>query len=146
MTKQCGILFLSGLFSIISIKGISQISISYYSSSLPKIGVAYTFNDKLWSEMRLYSNTSLEDITPELVFNYNVSRKENHNIYLGVGVNVNYFNGIVVPIGVQFTPIEKFKNFSLHIEFQPTIDFENDVLLQSSWGLRYRFEKKTGKK
>jgi hypothetical protein len=96
--------------------------------------------------LRLYSNTSIENITPELVVNYNVSRKENHNIYLGLGVNLNYFNGIVVPIGVQFTPIEKFKNFSLHIEFQPTIDFENDVLLQSSWGLRYRFEKKTGKK
>lgn len=146
MIKQCRILFLSGLFSIISIKGISQVSISYYSSSLPKIGVAYTFNDKFWSEMRLYSNTSLEDITPELVVNYNVSRKENHNIYLGLGVNMNYFNGIVVPIGVQFTPIEKFKNFALHIEFQPTIDFETDVLLQSSWGLRYRFEKKTGKR
>ena len=146
MTKQCRILILSVLISIISIKGISQVSISYYSSSLSKIGVAYTFNDKLWSELRLYSNTSIDDITPELVVNYNISRKENHNIYLGLGVNVNYFNGIVVPIGIQFTPIEKFKNLALHIEFQPTIDFETDVLLQSSWGLRYRFEKKTGKR
>ena len=142
MTRQIRILLLIGLFSILSVKGFSQLSISYYSSSLSKIGLGYDFNDRLWSELRLYSNTFFDDITPELVLNYNISRKENHNIYLGLGVNVNYFTGIVMPIGVQFTPIEKFNSFSLHIEFQPTIDFDSDLILQSSWGLRYKFGKK----
>jgi hypothetical protein len=72
---------------------------------------------------------------------YNIVKKDKHNIYVGLGGNVNYFNGIVVPIGVQFSPFEKLDKFSFHIEFQPTIDFESATLLQSSWGLRYRFGK-----
>ncbi len=43
-------------------------------------------------------------------------KKENHNVYLGIGGNVNYFTGFALPIGIQFTPIEKFDRFSLHIE------------------------------
>jgi hypothetical protein len=116
-------------------------SISYYSSSLSKIGLGYNFTERFWSELRLYSNTTLDNITPELVLCYNIVKKDKHNIYVGLGGNVNYFNGIVVPIGVQFSPFEKLDKFSFHIEFQPTIDFESATLLQSSWGLRYRFGK-----
>jgi hypothetical protein len=118
------------------------LSISYYSSTLSKIGLGYNFNDRFWSELRLYSNTSISDITPELVICYNIVKKERHNIYLGLGGNVNYFTGFVLPVGVQFTPIEKFDRFSLHIEFQPTLDINSDLILQSSWGLRYKFVKK----
>ncbi|MDO9629004.1 MAG: hypothetical protein Q7I99_03800 [Acholeplasmataceae bacterium] len=88
----------------------------------------------------MYSYTSLLDLTPELVFCYNIVKKENHNVYLGLGANINYYTGFVLPVGVQFTPIEKFNNFSLHIEFQPTLDFmQGDIFMQSSWGLRYKF-------
>lgn len=142
MTRTIKILALFGLFSIISIKGFSQMSISYYSSSLSKIGLGYNFSDNFWSELRLYSNTSINDITPELVVCYNIVKKENHNVYLGLGGNVNYFTGFVLPVGVQFTPIEKFDRFSLHIELQPTLDIESDLIVQSSWGLRYKFGKK----
>ena len=141
MKKTIKILILFGFFSIISVKGFSQFSISYYSSSLSKIGLGYNFNDRLWSELRLYSNTSIDDITPELVIYYNIVKKERHNIYLGLGGNVNYFTGFVLPVGVQFTPIEKFDRFSLHIEFQPTLDIHSNLILQSSWGLRYKFGK-----
>lgn len=48
----------------------------------------------------------------------------------------------VIPAGVQFTPFEKFDRFSLHIELEPTLDFSSeDVIIQSSWGIRYRFLK-----
>ena len=142
MTRSIRILVLFGIFSIMSAKGFSQLSISYYSSSLSKIGLGYNFSDKLWTELRLYSNTSINDITPELVVCYNIVKKERHNIYLGLGGNVNYFTGFVLPLGVQFTPIEKFDRFSLHIELQPTLNIaEDDLILQSSWGLRYKFGK-----
>jgi len=141
MIRTIKILVLFGLFSIISIKVFSQMSISYYSSSLSKIGLGYNFSDNFWSELRLYSNTSINDITPELVVCYNIVKKENHNVYLGLGGNVNYFTGFVLPAGVQFTPIEKFDRFSLHIELQPTLDIESDLIVQSSWGLRYKFGK-----
>jgi hypothetical protein len=141
MTRKIRFLVLIGLFTLFSVEGFSQLSISYYSSSLSKIGLGYNFNDKFWSELRLYSNTTLDDITPELVICYNVVKKERHNIYLGLGGNFNYFTGFVLPVGVQFTPCEKLNGFSLHIELQPTLDFDNDLILQSSWGLRYKFGK-----
>lgn len=142
MKRTIKILLLFVFFTIISVKGFSQLSVSYYSSSLSKIGLGYDFGDRLWSELRIYSNTTFEDITPELVICYNIVKKERHNIYLGVGGNVNYFTGFVLPVGVQFTPVEKFERFSLHIELQPTLDIEGDFILQSSWGLRYKFGKK----
>jgi len=142
MNRLIKILFLFVFLCLISFKGFSQLSISYYSSALSKIGLGYNFNDRFWSELRLYSNTSISDITPEVVICYNIVKKERHNIYLGLGGNVNYFTGFVLPVGVQFTPIEKFDRFSLHIELQPTLDIESDLIIQSSWGLRYKFGNK----
>lgn len=146
MTRTMRISAFLLLLSIISLKGSSQMSISYYSSSMSKIGLGYNFSDRFWTEFRLYSNTGLEYITPELVACYNVVKKENHNVYIGLGGNINYFTGFVLPVGVQFTPIAKFDRFSLHIEFQPTLDFvEGDLIMQSSWGLRYKFGTKDKK-
>jgi len=139
MTRYFKILFLFGFFSIISFHGFSQWSVSYYSSSLSKVGVGYDFSERFYSELRLYSNTTVDDITPEFVLGYNVVNEERHKIYLGLGGNANYFTGLVLPFGVQFTPVETFDRFSLHVEVQPTYDFEGDVIIQSAWGIRYRF-------
>ncbi|MFA7494128.1 MAG: hypothetical protein WCZ43_11540 [Proteiniphilum sp.] len=136
------VVVLVGFLSVISVKGFSQVSVSYYSSSLSKIGVGYNFSDRVWSELRLYSNTVIGDITPELVVCYNLVKKDSHNVYVGVGGNYNYFKGFVLPVGVQFSPFEKFDRFSLHIELQPTYDFDSDLFLQSAWGIRYIFGKK----
>ncbi len=119
----------------------SQLSISYYSF-MSKIGVGYNFNERIWTELRLFGNTEAIDLTPELVVCYNVIQKEQHNFYVGLGGVVNIFNGIVVPVGLQFSPFEKLDRFSLHIEVEPTIDFDGDVIIQSAWGLRYKFIKK----
>lgn len=139
MTKTIKIFILLGFLSFISTRGVSQLSISYYSSSLSKIGMGYQFSDRIWSEFRVYSNTIIEDFTPELVVCYNISKKDYHNVYVGLGGNVNVFEGIVLPIGVQFSPFEKLNRFSLHIELQPSWNIGYDFILQSSWGLRYRF-------
>lgn len=144
MKRTLRSLALAGMLAVLPLAAFSQMSISYYSSSLSKIGLAYDFSPRVWSEMRLYSNTSVGNITPELVLCFNVSRKEFHRVYIGVGGNVNYFTGFVMPIGVQFTPFEKFERFSLHIELEPTLDFSSeDLILQSSWGIRYSFVRRT---
>jgi len=108
-------------------KSFSQLSLSYYSTSLPKIGLGYNLSDRLWSELRLWSNTAIKDLTPELVFCDNIIKKDKHNVYLGLGGSVNSFKGLVIPIGIQFTPFEKIAKFSFHIEVMPTFDFENDI-------------------
>lgn len=141
MTRLIKVLMLIFMITLFSKNVFSQLSVSYYSSSLSKIGVGYNFGDKFWSELRLYSNTTIYDITPELVACYNIVKKENHNVYLGLGGNINHFTGFVLPVGVQFAPLEKFDRFSLHIELQPTLDINDDLILQSSWGLRYTFGK-----
>lgn len=100
MNRTLRIIFIIITLTLICNKGFSQISISYYDSSLPKIGFGYNISEKAWGELRLYSNTTFNDLTPELVLCYNVIKKERHNIYVGIGGNANFFNGLVVPIGV----------------------------------------------
>ena len=139
MKKTIKILILIGLITCTSTKTFSQISVSYYSSSLSKIGFGYNFSNKLWTELRIYSNTPFYDVSPELVLCYNILNKEKFNVYAGIGGVVNYFNGVSVPVGVQFTPFDKLDKFSLHIELQPTIIFNTSSILQTSWGVRYKF-------
>ena len=140
MKKMIKVFVLAVILAALPLTVFPQLSVSYYSSNLSKIGLAYDFSPRVWTELRLYSDTDLSSITPELVFCFNVASKDYHKVYLGFGVNVNYFTGIVLPIGVQFSPFEKFNRFSLHIELEPTLDFSSeDVIIQSSWGIRYKF-------
>lgn len=119
-----------------------QISISYQYSSLNKLGVAYNFSQRFWAVLKIYSNTYIGDLTPEMTLMYNVSVKENHEIYAGIGGVANYITGIVLPVGLQFRPFENFRRFSFQIELEPTLDTQNeDLLIQSSAGIRYTFGK-----
>jgi len=142
MKKAYRGLVLAGLIALLPVTAFSQLSLSYYSSNLSKIGLAYDFSPRFWTEVRLYSDTDISNITPELVFCFNLANREYHKVYLGLGANVNYFTGFVMPIGVQFTPFEKFDRFSLHIELEPTLDLAGeDLIIQSAWGIRYKFLK-----
>lgn len=133
--------FIIGLLSL-SNYGYGQLSLSYQYSSLNKIGLGYNFSQRIWTELRIYSNTNLDNLTPELALLFNVSKKERHEIYFGIGGVANYFDGLIVPMGLQFRPFENFKRFSLQIEFSPIIDFDrSDIIFQSSAGIRYTFGK-----
>ncbi|MGZ9734328.1 hypothetical protein [Flavobacterium sp. GNP002] len=119
----------------------AQVSVSYFGNSTnTKIGVGYDFNEKLWTELRIYSGTSLANTTAEAVLNYNFLRKEKFRTYVGGGIVVNNLNGIVVPVGVQFTPFENLNNFSFHIELQLMyeVDYE-DMFVNGFGGIRYKF-------
>ncbi len=139
MKTTIKLFILLGLLFGITSKGQSQLSIAYYSSSMAKIGMGYDFSEKVRGELRVYSNTFREDITPEIVLCFNIVRREYHNIYIGLGYAFNAIDGLVIPAGVQFYPIPDFRKFSLHVELQPTYEYFDGLILQASWGLRYTF-------
>lgn len=139
MNRFFKISFVILLFTLIANKGFSQTSISYYNSSDSKVGLAHNFSEKLWGEARLA--VTFEDFNTDFVLCYNAFEINNYNLYLGLGAQINDDTGLIIPIGVQVAPFEKFKELSLHVELQP-IFTENDNKLQSSIGLRYTFGKK----
>jgi len=117
----------------------SQISASFYQNeSNSKIAIGYEFNDKLWTDFRLYSGTNIENITPEIVLNYNFLKKKKYETYIGAGIILNNINGIIIPIGIGIKPFENLKNLSLNIELNPLyeIDF-GDVFIRGFIGIRY---------
>ena len=127
------------ILGIIFFNSYSQISASFYQNeSNSKIAIGYEFNDKLWTDFRLYSITNIENITPEIVLNYNFVKKEKYETYIGAGIVLNNINGIIIPIGIGIKPFENLKNLSLNIELNPLyeIDFE-DVFIRGFIGIRY---------
>jgi hypothetical protein len=60
--------------------------------------------------------------------------------YLGLGTDMIYYNDFYLPIGVQVTPLSKFKSFSFHFDIQPTIRHDK-FTIQPSWGFRLYFGK-----
>jgi hypothetical protein len=133
---------LLGIFVLLSINAFSQLSASFNFSSLSRIGVGYQFSGRMWTELRIISNTVDENITPEVILACNVVKKERHNIYAGLGVNINVLGGFTMPIGVEFFPIEAFDRLSLRIELEPTYTAfknENKLWLMSAFGIKYRF-------
>ena len=143
MKRRFKILVLAGFLFLLSLQAFSQLSVSFYNSStISKIGMAYNFGDRFWSELRVYSNTFLEDLTPELVVCFNVVNKESHNVYVGIGATENLYSGILMPLGVQISPLPEFRRLSLHMELQPMLDFNTDFIIQSSFGIRFKFGRK----
>lgn len=120
----------------------AQFSVSYYSSSMPKAGFGYDFNEKIGAELRFYTNVLFDDFTPELMIKYNFITNDQFDFYSGVGVVFNSVDGLFIPIGFQFRPIESFKQFSVHAEIAPLWDFNDRFLFLGSWGFRYKFKKK----
>lgn len=109
------------------------------SETNSKFAIGYQFNDKLWSDLRIYSGASIDRFTPEIVLNYNYLRKEDFETYLGFGVVLNNINGIVLPIGIAIKPFENFKNLSLNIECSPLYEIDlSNIFITGLLGVRYR--------
>jgi len=134
------ILFL--ILSVVYLRGYSQVTTSFYANeSNSKVAIGYQFNDKLWTDLRIYSGTSIDNLTPEIVLNYNYLRTENYETYVGAGLILNNINGIVIPIGIAIKPFENLKNLSLNIEFNPVYEFDlNDLFIRGFIGIRYKLK------
>lgn len=95
----------------------------------------------MWSDLRIYSGTTIDNFTPEIVLNYNFLRKENYETYFGAGAILNNINGIVIPIGIGIKPFENLKNLSINIEFNPLYEIDlDDVFIRGFIGIRYKLK------
>ena len=118
----------------------SQITTAFYTNdSNSKIAIGYEFNEKLWTDLRIYSGTNIDNFTPEVVLNYNFLRKENYYTYIGGGIILNNINGVVVPIGVGIKPFENLKNLSINIECNLLYETDlEDLFIRGFIGIRYK--------
>ena len=116
-----------------------QFGVSFYQSNLPFVGLSYEFNNKLRPEVRLGTDNYFDAMSVEGVLTYDFFKKEDYDIYGGLGVRVNNYTGLVIPIGINIYPFTA-KQFGFHIELAPIIG--ENAILRGSWGIRYKFRKK----
>lgn len=138
--KKMKLLYI-GVIALLSFSAKAQLSLAYYDGNPgSKIGIGYEFNEKIWTEARLYTGSRIEDINLEAVVNFNFKQNEDYRFYLGVGFVVNNINGLVAPLGLQIMPFQNFKQFAFQIEALPMYEVDlNNVFLFGTWGIRYRF-------
>jgi len=94
----------------ISNNSFAQIGVSFNQSNLPSAGISYEINNRFLPELRIGTDNYFEDTTLELAINYIFKKNETVNVYAGLGGRVGFFEGLVVPIGLNIYPFEE-KNF-----------------------------------
>ena len=127
------------LLVVVPTFAIGQLGISFHQSNLPFVGLNYEIKHKLRPEIRLGTDNYFESMSIEGVLTYDVFKKEDYELYAGLGVRLNGFTGVVVPLGLNIYPLTT-KQFGFHIELSPIIG--DGSILRGSWGIRYRFNKK----
>lgn len=117
----------------------SQITASFYTNSnSSKFAAGYNINERFWTDLRVYSGTDIDNITPELVINHNIVKKSSYDVYFGAGAILNDINAFVIPIGIGIKPLDSLKNLSLNIEFNPIYEIDlDDVFIRGFVGVRY---------
>lgn len=135
--KKTVLIVCLGLFSLTAF---AQTTVTFHQSNLPFIGVNYKFGERFIPELRVGTDQFFEDISLELAGNYILKETERYEFYGGLGARVGFFEGIVVPVGLNIYPFEE-KDFGFHIEAAPIIGFSDSSLFRGSFGIRYRFSK-----
>lgn len=143
MKRPARILFLGVMLFFVQHTVSAQLGVSYHQSGLPFVGVQYNFaGQPIMAEFRLSTDRDFESVSPEIVATYSFINKPQHQVYAGLGLRVNYFEGIVFPIGLKVYPIQSFSGLGLHIELAPSIatnEFDSESILRGSWGFHYIF-------
>lgn len=130
---------LIGLFIVVPAFAFGQLGVGYHQSNLPFIGFHYQLKSKLRPEIRLGTDSYFDAMSVEGILTYDLAKKEEYELYTGLGVRLNGFTGLVVPLGLNMYPFSQ-KQFGFHIEIAPIIG--EGSILRGSWGIRYRFKKK----
>ncbi len=121
-----------------------QFSIAYYSSNV--ISANYNFIYKFSSELKTFTNRSLEDISLELDLMYSVKSSDYHQFNMGLGLKLDPFTeggdgaAISVPFQLEIYPFKQNNRISAIIEIAPELYFENDIILRNMIGIRYSFK------
>lgn len=115
------------------------------SNVLPKVGVGYKFNPRIWVTASCYGDGSISQWTADAAFRYNFVASGRFDFYAGVGSMFNRI-AIIFPVGVRFSPINNFRNLSLHAELIHAIGrYDPDTWYwgYGTIGVRYQFGKKS---
>ncbi|MCX2743251.1 hypothetical protein OO013_05205 [Mangrovivirga sp. M17] len=115
----------------------AQVGAGFHYSNLPFLGINYEISDRFRPELRIGTDTFLEDVSLEGVVTYDLLDKPDYELYLGLGARSEDFSGLVIPFGLNLYPLDN-KNFGFHFEVAPIV---GDVdILRGSLGFRYRFK------
>jgi len=129
------------LVFVLSTHAFAQLGLSFHQSNLPFAGVSYGIGERFLPELRLGTDNFFEDTSLELVVNYIFVKQESLQAYGGLGVRAQFFEGPLIPLGINVYPFEE-KKFGFHMELAALISSEEGGgLLRGSWGIRYRFLK-----
>lgn len=103
----------------------AQFSVAYHHG-LSFVGLGYEIEERFKPEFRIGTNEFFENFPLEAVLTYNVIKKEDYEFYAGAGFRTESYEGLVIPVGMNFYPWEK-KNFGFHFEIAPIIG-DQDIL------------------
>lgn len=134
-------LFVCFLLAMLCQDVYAQLGLSFHQSNLPFAGVSYGIGERFLPELRLGTDNFFDDTSLELVVNYVFVKQESVQAYGGLGLRAQFFEGTLIPLGVNIYPFEQ-KNFGFHMELAGLFaQIEGGGLLRGSWGIRYRFLK-----
>ena len=130
---------------MISICSISkaQIGIGYlHSDVISAFGLSTNPANKIWAEARIGLDVNWSNASPEFLGNMNVIRRDDFDLFVGIGGRFNALEGVILPnVGFQFRPIQKKDNFYLHAEGM-YVHGEAADIFKGSIGIRYFLKRK----
>jgi len=117
---------------------VGQWGVNYHQSTIPFVGINYEIKDKWRPELRIGTDNYFEELSLETVITYDFLNRTDYEFYSGLGVFMQGYYELVIPVGMNFFPFES-KKFGFHIELTPLVGEFNG--LRGRWGIRYRFKK-----
>lgn len=134
-------------FMTFCLQSYSQLEITSYS--IYALGINTSQDRPISVELKAFANRDLIDLLMEIDGFYNFKSREYHRFSIGLGVNLNSFDGsdlihaFTIPAAIEIYPLQDFKKISILFELTPEFVIEDDFRLRSLWGIRYTFGDQT---
>ena len=122
----------------------AQLTVGYYQSSLPFVGIGYGLLDgRLLPEARIDMDNFVEDSAVEVVGTYAFFKREDYEAYAGAGLRFGTLQSIPILLGVRAYPFVK-RRVGVHLEAANlflTDEVGDGLILRGSLGVHVRFGK-----
>ncbi len=150
-------------FLLFSESIIAQISLSYHGIEFHKAGIAYHYNDKFYSELKVYpinyhvrtcigfEKSIHRDFVFDISTNYNFFADKWIETYIGLNIFAYKFKstaltysyrfqfGTGVNLGLRVFPVQRLKNLSLEFQIFPNTGLRPfSKYFQAELGIRYK--------
>lgn len=136
-------IFIALFLAVLAFHARAQVGVSYlHSDVISAFGISTNPAKKLWGEARIGLDVDWSNASPEFLGNLNVLRREDFDLFVGIGARFNALEGVILPnVGFQFKPFEKKENFYLHAEGM-YVHGEFADIFKGSIGIRYFIKRK----